>query len=505
MSGNMNNHILRAPIELISRVGKESQSAEYRNDFMRDRDRIMYSSAFRRLDGKTQIYLTGKNDHRRNRLTHTLEVAQIARTISQALGLNVDLTEAIALGHDLGHTPFGHAGERMLNEIMSPQNMVKIPESPFFKDNGNYWDNPYECKETKLESQIYGFKHNMQSIRVVSTLETGYGNYGLNLTNYTLWGMLHHSNLQYKKSAGTCAIQSPNYYKQYDSAMSVKGGHQAWSFEAFVVAQADEIAQWHHDLEDAYRSHALSGKSVCNIIKDTLGTIMSESDKSNLQCMEKMFTAPHSEYYDRAKFVALASKVVVNSLVSRIVDYSSQNLMTIVGDNHLNENNRIDFFKQKTGNEDRIKMAIGFDAFKDIEDGSQKNTVKKKLEEFPRAIQTEIHHSPEVERMNEKGCYIIRKLFQAYSTHPQQLPDISIKQFMIETHEKNEKSGYNYVTAESASVISPGNIRSDFDVFWQSDDSKDFFVRASMTRKICDHIASMTDHYAISEYENLYG
>ncbi|HJB05372.1 MAG TPA: HD domain-containing protein, partial [Candidatus Merdibacter merdigallinarum] len=115
-----NENILRAPRELISRMEKASESAEYRNDFMRDRDRIMYCSAFRRLDGKTQIYLTGKNDHRRNRLTHTLEVAQIARTISQALDLDVDLTEAIALGHDLGHTPFGHAGEQILNEIMQP-------------------------------------------------------------------------------------------------------------------------------------------------------------------------------------------------------------------------------------------------------------------------------------------------------------------------------------------------------------------------------------------------
>ena len=124
-------NILRAPEGLAKRVEFEPLNSPYRSNFMRDRDRIMYSNSFRRLDGKTQIYLTGENDHRRNRLTHTLEVAQIARTISQGLELNLDLTEAIALGHDLGHTPFGHAGERMLNEIMSPQNTVKIPESPF--------------------------------------------------------------------------------------------------------------------------------------------------------------------------------------------------------------------------------------------------------------------------------------------------------------------------------------------------------------------------------------
>ncbi|EHR0219180.1 HD domain-containing protein [Clostridium perfringens] len=90
-----------------------------RNEFERDRDRIMYSRAFRRLSGKTQVFLAGNDDHVRTRLTHTLEVAQIARTISKALGLNEYLTEAIALGHDIGHTPFGHIGERMLNSIMN--------------------------------------------------------------------------------------------------------------------------------------------------------------------------------------------------------------------------------------------------------------------------------------------------------------------------------------------------------------------------------------------------
>ena len=120
-----------APIEYACRKEQnKTQNQLYRSEFMRDRDRVMYSSAFRRLAGKTQIYLTGKNDHQRNRLTHTLEVAQIARTISRALGLDCDLTEAIALGHDLGHAPFGHAGEQILHEIMVPNSKVPIKKSP---------------------------------------------------------------------------------------------------------------------------------------------------------------------------------------------------------------------------------------------------------------------------------------------------------------------------------------------------------------------------------------
>ena len=124
------NFDFKAPIEFAARAETpESENPPYRSDFMRDRDRVMYSASFRRLAGKTQIYLAGKNDNQRNRLTHTLEVSQIARTISQALGLDCDLTEAIALGHDIGHTPFGHAGEQILHEIMVPGSKVSIKDS----------------------------------------------------------------------------------------------------------------------------------------------------------------------------------------------------------------------------------------------------------------------------------------------------------------------------------------------------------------------------------------
>jgi dGTPase len=128
---------------------------EIRTEFQRDRDRIIHSKAFRRLKHKTQVFIAPEGDHYRTRLTHTLEVAQIARTIARALRLNEDLTEAIALGHDLGHTPFGHAGEEALNEVYPP-----------------------------------GFRHNEQSLRVVEKLE---GKKGLNLTWEVRDGILHHT------------------------------------------------------------------------------------------------------------------------------------------------------------------------------------------------------------------------------------------------------------------------------------------------------------------------
>ena len=123
---------------------------EIRSKFERDRDRIMYSKSFRRLEGKTQVFVSGYDDHVRNRLTHTLEVSQIARTIAKALNLNEYLAEAIALGHDLGHTPFGHIGERTLNYIMS---------------------NCDRIGEIKVNDLNKGFKHNYQGVRVVRELE----------------------------------------------------------------------------------------------------------------------------------------------------------------------------------------------------------------------------------------------------------------------------------------------------------------------------------------------
>ena len=112
---------LRAPLGLARRESDLKTRQQYRTEFMRDRDRILYSKSFRRLAGKTQVYLFGVDDHRRTRLTHTLEVSQIARSVAAYLKLDTDLVEAIALGHDLGHTPFGHVGERTLHEIMTPQ------------------------------------------------------------------------------------------------------------------------------------------------------------------------------------------------------------------------------------------------------------------------------------------------------------------------------------------------------------------------------------------------
>ncbi|MDZ7260779.1 MAG: dNTP triphosphohydrolase [candidate division KSB1 bacterium] len=195
----------------------------YRLAFQRDRDRIIHSRAFRRLKHKRQVFLTSEGDHYRTRLTHTLEVSQISRTMAKTLGLNEELVEAIALGHDLGHTPFGHYGGVILDNIMRGKDTLD---------------------GLLLSRNVGGFKHNYQSLRVVDMLEQKYPFPGLNLTRYVREGILKHTHLESGK------FHYPD--------LNVEGLHLelpcATTLEGQVVAIADEIAQRTHDLEDGIRA-----------------------------------------------------------------------------------------------------------------------------------------------------------------------------------------------------------------------------------------------------------
>jgi dGTPase len=178
----------------------------FRTVFQRDRDRIVHSTAFRRLEYKTQVFVNHEGDHYRTRLTHSLEAAQIARTMARYLTLNEDLTEAVTLSHDLGHTPFGHAGEDVMNELMA--------------EHG-------------------GFEHNLQSLRIVDHLERRYpGFHGLNLSFEVREGIFKHSP---RKDVG------PEEFRD----------HPQPSLEAQIVDLADEIAYINHDLEDGLTSRLL--------------------------------------------------------------------------------------------------------------------------------------------------------------------------------------------------------------------------------------------------------
>jgi dGTPase len=208
-----------------------------RSDFQRDRDRIIHSTAFRRLKDKTQVFLFDEGDHYRTRLTHTIEVAQIARALARALDLNEDLAEALALAHDLGHPPFGHAGERALADVM--------------RSHG-------------------GFDHNAQSLRVVTRLERRYPRFdGLNLTWETLEGLVKHN--------GPLHSPLPFAIAEYARVQDLHLGSFA-SAEAQAAAVADDIAYDAHDADDGLRAGliTLDGLREVTLFHDVLAGIAAE-------------------------------------------------------------------------------------------------------------------------------------------------------------------------------------------------------------------------------------
>ena len=200
------------PSDSRGRLYPEAESG-HRSCFQRDRDRIIHASSFRRLKHKTQVFVEHEGDYFRTRLTHSIEVAQVARTIARALGANEDLTEAIALAHDLGHTPFGHTGEDALCDLMAPYG---------------------------------GFDHNAQAIRIVTNLERHYADFdGLNLTWESLEGIAKHN--------GPVAAPYPWALAEYNARHDLELTTYA-SLEAQIAAIADDIAYNHHDLHDGLRA-----------------------------------------------------------------------------------------------------------------------------------------------------------------------------------------------------------------------------------------------------------
>lgn len=474
--------------ELVNDSSIYSRGSKYRNKFMSDRDKIMYCRAFLRLSGKTQVYTPSSgSDHRRTRLTHTLEVSQIARTIAKALDLDCDLTEAIALGHDIRHTPFGHAGERILHEIMSPPNIANLQIPQTTSTYKIYEQNKDDLDALEDSKNEYGFKHNLQSVRcLVEDMDMRGTEFGLNLTNYTLWGIMNHSNISYKAKRVSTNFVESLFYKQYEKYCSHKDGSPAWTFEALIVREADEIAQMHHDLEDSIRNKVMSYCKVIELIQPFYDSdLMSNEDKKRFD--ELKSEIQNTRKVSKEHFISTISKIVVNTLVTVLVNSSEENLV-ILGRKHNFNLSRI-FSLDVNG--DDIKNAVSYDTY-----GSNQN--KEIIDRFKSKMSTLALYTHDVQRSDSKGKYIIKNLFEAYYTNPQQLPDTVIIN-TYRTFHKNEKSDIDYMG-------DIGEIRHKFESDITSyrgsgQDNKDI----CLMRMICDYIAGMTDNFAISEYEKLYG
>ena len=234
---------------------------DFRNPYARDRDRVLHCSSFRRLEYKTQVFLNHEGDYFRTRLTHSLEVSQIARTLSHMLELDETLAEVIALSHDLGHTPFGHTGGDELDRLL------------------------------KADGRVFGFEHNFQSFRVLTKLEKRYRDFdGLNLTFATLEGVLKHS-YPYKKP----------FLERLERWFDLE---KHPSLEAMVVDHADEIAYTSHDIDDGIKYGLISFE---DLLEDALCIRVDEMvQKEGIQRGEKLY---------RHRFVAMLIKLLVEDFI----------------------------------------------------------------------------------------------------------------------------------------------------------------------------------------------
>jgi len=382
----------------------DEKSDKIRSEFARDRDRILYSKAFRRLSGKTQVFVVESDDHIRTRLTHTLEVAQIASTISSKLGLNTTLIEAIALGHDIGHTPFGHVGEIALNYIM----------------NGCYPINNFNIDMTKEQK---GFKHNWQSVRVLADLEETTTKYhGLNLTDYTLWGILHHSDVQYKPCNKKSKDDLCNLTHKGDICINRKDGcfgidfynkyqiiinENSWTLEGLVVAIADEIAQRHHDVEDGIEANIIDVKELMSVFNDTFKDYLDEDEKKLI----KYIKSEKSKIY----YIPAISKLIVNFLTKRLIKDTFNTLNEIIYKYKIK--NSTGFYKQKQNikNDNKLENIVNYSI-----------GFREKEKMFQEYLRNRIVNSFKAQSMGGKSNYVINKLFKAYLNNPQQLPDKTI-------------------------------------------------------------------------------
>ncbi|MEN6552192.1 MAG: dGTP triphosphohydrolase [Methanobacterium sp.] len=374
-----------------------------RNEFSRDRDRILFSKAFRRLQHKVQVYSFEEGDHFRTRLTHTLEVTQIARALSNALEVNVDLTEAIALGHDIGHTPFGHQGERTLDEIMKG--------SDFLKRN-NIVEDPIDYG---------GFKHNYNSVRILTEVEKRDENIdGLNLTWQVLEGIFKHTRICRKEQELSGSFGDWDIKRFVSNSKLIKNLHteikHSVSIEGQIVAIADEIAQRQHDLDDGLRDQSL-GLNVDELYSKIMLTTSDLLSTYN----ESINGIPERQNLNECmKNIKMLNETLSSKAKSKDTQYKSNCLQKYITKYFLTDvldttKHNIEVLKEndyEIVNEEPIikKKVVCFSQIG--------RTLNKEIENF---IRNRIINSYKVNRFDGKSQYVVKQLFKAYYENPLQL------------------------------------------------------------------------------------
>lgn len=424
-----------------------------RTQFQRDKDRILYSKAFRRLIHKTQVCFTGEmNEHIRTRLTHTLEVSQIARSIARQVKANEDLVEAIALGHDLGHTPFGHTGEEVLNNFLTGEDNG-IKEKLIKKYD-------FDITEMKLH-----FKHNFQSVRVLNELEEGYKDFkGLNLTDPVLEGILKHTGVIFKNGKFK---DEPIIYEGINDNKAFQLDQKfSCSLEGQIVALADEIAQVCHDIEDAIEGNYDSKEIICGQLQKLIDEFTINDLEKNVD-VKKMIDTHQMKYF---------ISCIIGQIISEAVVEIKKNMQEL---NNSGLKVKYPLNKEIATEKCVMKNNILFERLKEIENNFVINNYT-------------------IDRMNGKSSFVLRQLIKAYLTNPKQLPDDVLELYTKVCSIPNLKEIIEKIDS------TPKNIRYlKKDVF---EDNKEYIIRdKAFLRLMSDYIASMTDLYALQEYQKLYG
>jgi dGTPase len=400
----------------------EGRQFDYRTAFQRDRDRILHARAFRRLKHKTQVYVPYTGDHPRTRLTHTLEVSQIARTLSRALGLNEDLTEAIGLAHDLGHTPFGHSGERALAQILAGKMPgCRLPE--------------------RVVREVGTFKHNYQSMRVVDLLERRYDHPGLNLTDQVREGIIKHT---------TWKVRFPFPLPTPEGLRLGKPCH----LEGQVVALADEIAQQAHDLEDGLYAEAVSLEEIEKL--EAAATVIERE----------------GEVYRRERRswrkAALLQRGLIHLFVTDTLQQTARNVNRLAAKHGVDDH------------EGWLAIADGISATT----VSFSRRVAEIFAELKAFIYRFIINHQEVNRQDHRAQLVMSGLFRAHYGNPLTLPTY----VLLRVH---EDTGRPYLRDLPIPKI-PGEV------------GRYYHPDFRFVRIIVDHLAGMSDRYAVQEYEALY-
>jgi dGTPase len=465
---------LRSVSSYAKRHYSSDEDVALRSKFDRDRDRVLFSKEFRRLEGKTQVFVNGFDDHIRNRLTHTLEVSQISRTISEYFGFNTTLAEAIALAHDVGHTPFGHIGERVLSHLTNNCDPFK---NIIIENIGDR-----------------GFKHNWQGLRVLCSLERISPQYkGLNLTDYTLWGVLHHSSTKYKKcdlhvdnkcsyrqNGSVCHVNNNqlhlNFYNHYSDYYS-KG---SWSLEGLIVNYSDEIAQRHHDIEDGLVAGIINVEELVLVFKKLFEDYLNKEQKLKLTNILK------SNYHGYV--LSDLSGLVLSCYMLNLINNSSIMIKDLIRKYNIIDAEGFYSVKNIIEKEDDVFKLICYE-----------NSFEEKDRVFQKYLTDRILNSHLAQSMDGKASYILKNLIEAYLSNPRQLPDNTIIYLMANYLTNNE---FNKMIKSKSEKHYVGIMRDKVNDLHNSRDAR---FTTQLIRTITDFIAGMTDKFALTQYKILYG